>query len=80
MRRSASPKAATGASGAEAVASMPGGAAVMQSPWLIQTSADAGQSLNSGEGPVSSSLVRPYSPRPVRVTVPPSWRATSWAP
>ncbi len=72
MARSGSWRAATGASGLEAVATNPSGTAVMASPWLIHTSAVAGQSENSGEDPVVVSGVRPYSPRPVRATSPPS--------
>ncbi len=80
MRRSGSWKAATGASGHSAVATNPSGTVVMASPWLIHTSASAGQSTNTGERPVRVSGVRPYSPRPVRATSPPSCWATSWAP
>ena len=66
--------------GAVAVATKPSGTAVTASPWLIQTLDGAGQSVLSGEAPVCVSSVRPYSPWPVRVTVPPSCCAMSWAP
>ena len=39
-----------------------------------------GQSANSGRVPVTVSGVRPYSPRPVRATSPPSCWVSSWAP
>ena len=80
MRRSASCRAATGAPGLVAVATKPAGGSVMASPWLIQTCEVAGQSTHSGEAPVSERLVRPYSPWPVRDTVPPSCSASSCAP
>ena len=70
MRRSASCRAATGAPGLVAVATNPGGTSVMASPWLIQTSEVVGQSTHRGDGAVSVSSVRPYSPFPVRDTVP----------
>ena len=54
--------AATGAPALVAVAANPSGAAVMASPWLIQTLEVAGQSVHSGEAPVCVSSVRPYSP------------------
>ena len=72
--------AATGAPGLLAVATNPSGTAVMASPWLIHTFEVTGQSGLSGEAAVSASSVRPYSPWPVRDTVPPSCRAMSWAP
>ncbi len=72
--------AATGAPALVAVATNPSGTAVMASPWLIQTLDVAGQSVHSGEAPVCVSSVRPYSPWPVRVTVPPSCCAMSCAP
>ncbi len=72
--------AAIGAPALEAVATKPSGTVVMASPWLIHTDAVAGQSGQSGEAPVCDSAVRPYSPCPVRVTVPPSWSAISCAP
>ena len=71
IRRSGSCRAATGAPGLVAVATNPGGTSVMASPWLIQTSEVVGQSTHSGEGAVRVSSVRPYSPLPVRDTVPP---------
>ena len=80
MARSASWRAATGASGLVAVATNPSGTVVMASPWLIHTSASPGQSENSGDEPVTVSGVRPYSPRPVRATSPPSCWVRSWAP
>ncbi len=80
MARSAWWSAATGASGLEAVATNPSGTAVMASPWLIHTWVWGGQSANRGECPAMVSGVRPYSPRPVRDTSPPSWRVSSWAP
>ena len=53
----------------------------MASPWLIQTVDVAGQSGNSGDfAALSVSSVRPYSPCPVRETVPPSCSAISCAP
>ena len=79
-RRSGSCMAATGPPGLVAVAAKPAGTAVMASPWLIHTFEVAGQSGHRGEVPVSDSSVRPYSPCPVRDTVPPSCRAMSWAP
>ena len=79
-RRSGSCMAATGAPALDAVATNPDGTSVMASPWLIQTLVTDGQSAKSGEDPVSESSVRPYSPWPVRDTMPPSWRAMSWAP
>ena len=78
--RAASCMAATGAPGDVAVATNPAGTAVMASPWLIHTEEDTGQSGHRGDEAVSDSVVRPYSPCPVRDTVPPSWRAISCAP
>jgi hypothetical protein len=75
--------AATGAAGDDAVATKPGGTSVMASPWLIHTDDVAGQSGNSGDFPpeaVNDNAVRPYSPAPVRVTVPPNCSAISCAP
>ena len=72
--------AATGAPALVAVALNPSGTAVMASPWLIHTLARAGQSGQRGETPLCVSSVRPYSPWPVRVTVPPSCSAISCAP
>ncbi len=80
MARSGFCRAATGTSGLLAVATNPGGTAVMASPWLIHTSTAPGQSEKRGEDPVNVSGVRPYSPRPVRATSPPSCRVSSWAP
>ena len=80
MERRSSWKAATGASGLSAVATNPAGTEVMASPWLIHTSTWAGQSTKSGEVPVTDRGVRPYSPRPVRATSPPSCWAINWAP
>ena len=82
-RRSASCMAATGAPPDDAVATNPGGTSVMASPWLIQTDDVAGQSGNSGDFPPDAdndNAVRPYSPAPVRDTVPPSCSAMSCAP
>ena len=79
-RRSGSCIAATGAPGLVAVRVKPSGTAVMASPWLIHTLDVAGQSGHRGEAPVSVSSVRPYSPCPVRDTVPPSCSAISCAP
>ena len=78
--RSGSCMAATGAPGLVAVATNPSGTAVMASPWLIHTLEVTGQSGHRGDGPVRDSSVRPYSPWPVRDTVPPSWSAMSCAP
>ena len=66
----------------DAVATNPGGTVWMESKWLIHTSKAGGALWNSAEvDPVdASSGVRPYSPRPVRATSPPSCRATSCAP
>ena len=64
--------AATGAPELVAVATNPAGTSVMASPWLIHTPDVEGQSEHSGEAAVSVSSVRPYSPWPVRETVPPS--------
>ncbi len=72
--------AATGAPALVAVAANPSGTSVMASPWLIHTLDVAGQSGQSGDAPVCVSSVRPYSPCPVRDTVPPSCRAMSCAP
>ncbi len=72
--------AATGAPALVAVAVKPSGTAVMASPWLIHTFDVAGQSGLSGEAPVWRNSVRPYSPWPVRDTVPPSCSAMSCAP
>ncbi len=72
--------AATGAPGVVAVATNPSGTAVMASPWLIHTVECAGQSGHSGDFVAWVSSVRPYSPCPVRVTVPPNCSAISWAP
>ncbi len=80
MDRSTSWRAATGASGLVAVATNPSGTVVMASPWLIHTSPSPGQSTKSGEVPVTVRGVRPYSPRPVRATSPPSCWVSSWAP
>ena len=55
--------------------------AVMASPWLIHTCDETGRSCaERGRAGQRRSSVRPYSPRPVRDTVPPSCRAMSWAP
>ena len=72
--------AATGAPGVIAVATKPAGVAVMASPWLIHTDERDGQSGHSGDFSAWVSSVRPYSPCPVRDTVPPSWSAINWAP
>ena len=82
MCRSASLSTATGASGVDALATKPAGTSVMESAWLIHTSAGpwGGQSANRGEVAVRVSAVRPYSPRPVRDTVPPSCWVSSCAP
>ncbi len=72
--------AATGAPALVAVATNPSGTAVMASPWLIHTDEVTGQSGHSGDAAVSESSVRPYSPWPVRDTVPPSCSAMSCAP
>ena len=74
--------AATGAPGEVAVATKPGGTSVMASPWLIHTEDVDGQSGKSGEAELAErdSDVRPYSPWPVRDTVPPSCNAISCAP
>ena len=82
MWRSPSLSAATGASGVDALATNPAGTPVMESAWLIHTSAGprGGQSANNGELALRVSGVRPYSPRPVRATVPPSCWVRSWAP
>ena len=68
--------------GDDAVATNPAGTSVMASPWLIHTDDVAGQSGNSGDfgAAPSDSVVRPYSPCPVRDTVPPSCSAMSCAP
>ncbi len=79
-RRSGSCIAATGAPSLVAVPTKPWGTAVMASPWLIHTDEVDGQSGHSGDGVVWVSVVRPYSPWPVRVTVPPSWSAINCAP
>ena len=80
MRRSSSPKAATGEPSLRARTSKPGGASVIASPWLIHTALVAGQSVNSGEDETRETSVRPYSPMGVRATVPPSCWAVSCAP
>ena len=69
-----------GRAGAGGGGEEPSGTAVMASPWLIQTLDVAGQSVYRGEAPVCASSVRPYSPWPVHVTVPPSCCAMSCAP
>ena len=60
---------------------MPSGAAVAASPWLIHTDCSAGWPLKSVES-VSEiwAGVEPYSPRPVRSTVPPSAWTIAWKP
>ncbi len=71
--RSTDSKAATGASGVEAVAWKPAGGTVTASKWLIHTSCSAGMpswSRLDGPAPVRVSRVRPYSPRIPRPTVP----------
>jgi hypothetical protein len=81
MRRSSDSSTATGASTVLATAVKPSGTAVMESKWLIHTSLDAsGAGPSRVEPPWADRVVRPYSPRPVRDTSPPSWLATSWAP
>ncbi len=82
MRRATSSMAATGASGDEAVTVKPSGAVVMESKWLIHTVWDSAISPANriASGRTTSRSVRPYSPRPVLATTPPSWSATSWAP
>ena len=72
--------AATGAPALVAVGVKPSGTSVMASPWLIHTLDVAGQSGQRREAPVCVSCVRPYSPWPVRDTVPPSCSAMSCAP
>ena len=62
------------------MATNPAGTAVMASPWLIHTLDVDGQSGHSGDAAVNDSSVRPYSPCPVRDTVPPSCSAMSCAP
>ena len=77
----ASLRAATGASGVEALATKPAGTSVIASAWLIHTSAALGGPVDEQRGrAVRVRAVRPYSPRPVRATSPPSCWVSSWAP
>ncbi len=72
---------AAGVSGVRAGTWKPSGARVMVSKCDIQTGSSAGApSPRITDAPNVSSDVRPYSPRPVRATSPPSWSAISCAP
>ena len=80
MPRPGCSMAATGAPSLVARREKPAGAAVMQSRWLIQHCSSAARP--SRRVPLASirSRVLPNSLVPVRVTVPPSSSAMSWAP
>jgi hypothetical protein len=80
MRRSGASSTATGTSAVRAVAANPSGGRTMESKWLIHTERWSPAGPSSTESAVGSRVVRPYSPRPVLATSPPSCRATSWAP
>ena len=74
-------KAATGASGDEAVTVAPAGGSVMASKWLIHTGwVPVPASTSRVPGSATARSVRPYSPRSLRPTVPPLCWAMSWAP
>ena len=62
------------------MATNPAGTSVMASPWLIHTVEVAGQSGHNGDGAVSDSSVRPYSPGTGARHDAPSCSAMSWAP
>ncbi len=63
-----------------AVTVKPGGATVQPSPWDIHTCWLAGSPSSSTPGSVTSSVVAPYSPPPVRATSPPRPAIMSWKP
>ena len=72
-----------GASGVDAVATKPGGhlgdGVAVAHPHVDRPAAASRRTAARCAG-ARSSAVRPYSPRPVRVTVPPSCWVSSWAP
>ena len=78
IRRDLSSSTATATSAVRAVTLKPSGARTMESKWLIQTGWSPLSSTLAA--PVVSSSVRPYSPRPVAATSPPSCCARSCAP
>ena len=81
IRRPACSSAATATSAVRAVATKPSGARTIESKWLIHTGRTGWSgSSRTLASPVTVSSVRPYSPRPVWATSPPSCWATSWAP
>ena len=55
---------ATGTASVRAVTANPGGAAVIESPWLIHTICRPAGRANSSDEPSTCSSVRPYSPLP----------------
>jgi len=66
--------------GVRAVTAKPGGATVQPSPCDIHTCWVAGSPSRSTPGSVTSSVVAPYSPPPVRATSPPRPAIMSWKP
>ncbi len=80
MPRPGCSSTATGASGVEAQTVKPAGGSTTASKWLIQTGWLSGSPASSVPGCATVSIARPYSPRPVRSTRPPSCWAMSWAP
>ena len=78
--RPGSSAAATAAAGVRAVTAKPGGATVQPSPCDIHTCWVAGSPSRSTPGSVTSSVVAPYSPPPVRATSPPRPAIMSWKP
>ena len=78
--RSVSSNAATGVTRVEASTSKPGGAAITESPWDIQTVWSAGRSASRVPPRSTLTGVRPYSRAPVGETAPPRPWAISWKP
>ncbi len=58
----------------------PAGAPTTESPWLIQTLWLSGTSASSVPASSTTTGVRPYSERPVRLTSPPRAWAITWKP
>ena len=80
-RRSVFSKPATATRSVDAVTVKPSGAAVTESPWLIQTGCVPGRpACSTPPESVTASSVRPYSRVPSGATSPPSARAMAWKP
>ena len=79
--RPASSKAATGDAPVLAVTVAPGGGSAMASKWLIHTGwGDGRPPRRTPPLPDTAISARPYSPRSLGPTEPPSCSAMSWAP